>query len=128
MSKYRDRNRESITNHIVDLEGRFFPNDVTAIDNTQNKGHGFTVFRNGVGDFTVTLTDEFLSLISFKVHMQNLAVNADSQAELGDVDLSAKTIDIRIVKKSDGTVVDGAAYDANQSVSFRFSLKQTEVI
>jgi len=127
MSNYRDQNRESITKHIVDLEGRFFPDDVTAIDNTLNKGHGFSVLRTGVGAYTITLDKVYLSLISFKVNLQ-LDTAKDLKAELGDVDLANKTIKVRIVKKSTGAADEGGVYDANQSLSFRFALKQTSAI
>jgi len=127
MSKYRDQNRQAISQHIVDLEGRFYPEGAGAITNSLNEGSGFTVTRTGTGAYTLTLSEAFVKLISFEVDMQ-LAAAGDKMAELGDVDIANKLIYIRVVKKSDGTAVEAGAYDANQSISFKFALKQTNVI
>jgi len=127
MGFYRDRNRESVSRHLIDLEGRFYPEGAGAITNASNEGQGFTVTRTGTGAYTLALDEEFLSLVSFEVDMQ-LAAAGDMMAELGDIDLANKAIYLRVVKKSDGTAVEAGALDANQSISFKFALKQTAAI
>lgn len=46
------------------IAGSFRPNGSSAIDNTLNKGSGFTVARTGAGVFTITLTDKYIALDS----------------------------------------------------------------
>jgi hypothetical protein len=47
----------------IRLAGSFVMNGASAIDNTQNRGKGFTVARTAPGTFSINLTSSYLSLI-----------------------------------------------------------------
>lgn len=127
MVAYLDENRLYVERLVIEMDGRFFPDSSSAVDNTLNKGHGFSVVRTGVGAYSIVLEDDFLELVNFSVDMQLDAVG-DMDAEIGDIDLANKIIQIRVVKKSDGTAVEAGAYDANQSIAFKFAFKKTTAI
>lgn len=81
---------------------------------TDVRGVGFTVARTAVGVFTLTLDRVFSKLISGTATLQ-LNASADSQAQLGAVSLTAKTVVIRVLTA--GSDADIAA-NANNRVNF----------
>lgn len=96
----------------VFMAGSFAPAGTGAP--TDLRGKGFTVARTAVGTFVLTLDRVFSKLISGEATLQ-LAASADSQAQLGTVDLTAKTVVIRILTA--GSDADIAA-NANNRVNF----------
>ena len=124
MGKEFDLFRHFRNRHVTVVSGMFFPDGTSAIDNTLNEGFGWSV-AYASNKFTITLDKVYKSLQSFRLGLQTPASSKDFTIELGDVDLASKTIEIRIVKKSDGSNTVFGSYDANQSVSFEFDLKET---
>lgn len=53
------------------VAGTFKPNGTSAIDNTVNKGAGWTVARTAVGKFIVTLDSVYPGLLSAQVSLQH---------------------------------------------------------
>lgn len=109
------------------LQGSFCPNGSGAIDNGTNTGAGFTVARTGVGEFTVTLDDAYVSLLSAQVSVQ-LAASAVTLVQFGVIDLSAKTLIINVIGSSGGS--PGAAdidANANNKIHFALFLKDSSV-
>jgi hypothetical protein len=96
----------------VVLAGSFAPAGTGAP--TTARGVGFTVARSGVGTFVLTLDRVYSKLIAGVATVQ-LAASADTQAQLGSVDLTAKTIVIRLLTA--GSDADVAA-NANNRVNF----------
>lgn len=50
---------QTLGRNKVTICGSFVPNGASAIDNTQNKGKGFTVAYTSTGVYTVTFTDKY---------------------------------------------------------------------
>lgn len=100
------RNREPI-----DIEGSFAPNGVGAVDAASNEGLGFSVARTGVGVFVITFKEKFQSLIALSCNLQ-LSALADTDVQFGAMDLSAKTLTLRV--KTAGVAADIAANAANR--------------
>lgn len=92
---------------------------------TDVKGRGFTVVRTSTGLFTVTLSNTFIQLLDGQVSLQ-LASADDKFAQLGAVDLAAKTVQIRIWDISAAAVADVAA-NANNRVNFALALRNSTV-
>ena len=112
-------------------EGAFRPNGNGAIDNTLNKGVGFTVARTNVGIYTVTLTDPYIDLVS---HWLGLRLNALASVwlQLGAVDVSsAKTIVINAYQPTAAGNTAAAAFDiashANNWIDFGLILRKSTV-
>ena len=84
---------------------------------TDLKGLGFTVAYVSSGLFKVTFSDGFNSLVSAKACLQ-LNTAADKLCQIGVVDLTAKTMEIRLWDKSAAAVLDLAAADANNRIHF----------
>lgn len=65
---------------------------------TLNSGSGVAVSYNGVGDYTLTLTDQYPTLISAQVSLEvptGIAA-AVHGVHVGAVDMAAKTVEIRV--------------------------------
>lgn len=90
---------------------------------TDTKGKGFSVARTAIGVFTVTLDARFNQLLAGVVSVQ-LAASANTMAQLGAVDLSARTVVIRTLTA--GADADIAA-DANNRVNFTLVLRNSGV-
>ncbi len=110
-------NNEAITDSstgAADVNGVLTPSANTP---TALKGLGFSVAWTSPGLYTVTFSDGFNSLISVKAMLQ-LATADDKLVQVGNVDISAKTVQIRVLDKSTGTTLDLAAADANNRIHF----------
>lgn len=104
--------------------GSFAPNGASAVAATSNLGIGWSVVRTSAGLFTVTLEDSWVSLTSAQVSLQ-LATVAAVAVQLGTIDVvTAKTVEIRALSSSAGTVTDVAA-DANNRIHFELRLKNS---
>jgi len=112
----------TFNNFSIDIIRGSFKPLATGFSNTDNLGHGFTVTRNGTGDYTINLLDEYVSLVYWDINLR-LHAAADAMAEIGDVSLSGKSVTVRIVKKSDGVTAVDPTGDANTRVSFELELK-----
>ncbi len=93
---------------------------------TSLKGLGFTAAWTSPGLYTVTLSDGFNSLVSAKATLQ-LATGDDKLCQIGVVDLSARTVQIRIWDKSTTGVRDLAAADANNRINFVLMFRASAV-
>ena len=125
MSKQLFKEARSADSLPVSIYGTFFPDGVAALDATKNEGHGYSVARTNVGEFTVTLSRVYRRLISKMVSLQVAALNADEEVVFGDINLAAGTIIIQLRKVSTLAAVEAGAYDANESISFILVLKES---
>jgi hypothetical protein len=108
------------------IAGSFAPNGAGAVSSASNKGKGFSVARTGVGVFTITLEDSYVSLLGANLGLQ-LSAADDKILQLGDIDvLSAKTIVIRVWDISGAAVADIAA-NANNRINFSLYLANSQV-
>ena len=111
------------------VSGAFKPNGSSAIDNTVNKGVGWTVAYTSTGLYTVTLDRVYYGHYGV---LLTLAMNAltDTQLQLGAIDLTAKTILINAYNiDAEGAVslVDIAAH-ANNWIHFAAFMKRTSLV
>lgn len=112
----RSLNREEVV-----ISGSFAPNGSSAVAATSCSGLGWSVARSGVGVFTVTFSDKFASYISATATLQ-LAASANSQVQVGTVDLAAKTMVLRtITAGSDADIAANANNRINFVIRFRNS-------
>lgn len=108
----------------VVIAGSFRPNGSSAVDNTLNTGLGFSVVRDDVGDFTITLEDRFNGIDSAQISLE-LAAPGDSNVNFGDIDVvTAGTL---IVSIFTAAVTADLADDANNRVHFSLTLKNTNI-
>ena len=112
----------------VTLSGSFRPNGSSAVDNTANTGHGFTVARTSAGVFTITLADRWNGLIAGHV---TLALNAadDKIVQLGAIDVVTNgTVVINVLDNAAGTFsASDIASNANNRIHFTLVLKNSTV-
>lgn len=125
----RDRFSVRREGGIEVIEGSFGPNGAGAIAQTGVKGHGFSVLRTNVGEFTVTLLDDYLSMVDGEVSLQ-MATPGAVRVLLGAVVMAASSCSVKIlVTAMDGTTLsDAITSDANSRIHFCFALKQTSAI
>ena len=121
-AKYIGKNRFVIA-------GSFLPAGVGAP--TGVIGAGFTVARTGVGQYTVTLAEKWLRLLSANATLQLAALTA-SGIQLGATDVSgAKTVVLNVWGPSGagatGAVALEVAADPNNRVHFKFVMSQDTV-
>lgn len=114
----------SLNRETVRIEGSFAPNGTSAVSASSRQGLGWSVVRSGVGVFTVTFTDKFASVIKASANLQ-LAASADSAAQVGTIDLSAKTMVIRVITA--GSDADIAA-DANNRINFEVVFRNSSAV
>lgn len=96
------------------IAGSFAPNGSSAVSASSRKGKGFTVARTGTGQFTITLQDAYVALLSASLSLQ-LASADDKFLQLGAVDVvSAKTIVINVWDVSGAAAADIAANAGNR--------------
>lgn len=94
----------------------FAPAGTSAPDNFT--GHGFaTIVRDGVGEFTVTLEDKWVDLVSARAALQ-LATPANQKATIGAYDPAAKTVQVF-------TDAADVAVDASNRVNVTLWFKNT---
>lgn len=106
------------------IAGSFKPNGAGAVDADSREGRGWKVARSGAGLFTITLEDSFIALVAALLTLQ-LTAGDDKAVQLGDVDLSAKTIKIRVWDTSGAAETDVAA-NANNKIHFAFFFRNTD--
>lgn len=114
---------ECLNRDVVVMAGSFAPNGSSAVSAASNKGFGWSVARDDVGKFTITLQDRYSALLSAQIKLQQ-ATAGDQLVYVGEVDLSAKTIKIYVVDISDNGFVDIAA-NANNRINFELYLSNT---
>lgn len=115
------RDVQGLVNGLKIIAGSFGPD--TANAPTKVRGKGFTVARTSAGLFTVTLDDKYYELEAASLTLQ-LASGDDKVLQLGSVDLSAKTIQIRVWDISGAAVADIAINDNNR-INFVLFLKNS---
>src|SRR5687768_3277138 len=125
MANRRFDNVQVLGRNQVKLAGSFAPNGSSAVSADSREGRGFTVARTSAGLFTITLADKYAVFVSGRVSLQ-LATAADQFVQLGTVDMSAKTVQIRVWDVSGAAVADVAA-DANNRIHFEFTLLTSSV-
>jgi len=115
---------QALNPHVKIIAGTFKPNGSSAIDNTVNKGAGWTVARSGTGHYVVTLDDAYPGLLSAQVTLQHNGAG-DKKVHLGAIDVtSAKTIAIYNIEGA--SAADLAAH-ANNHVHFTLILRNTDM-
>lgn len=116
----------TIDQGAVLIQGSFAPNGSSAIDATQNSGHGWSVAHTSTGLFTITLQDAYIAMISSTVSLQ-LATGDDKILQVGAVDVvNAKTIQVRVWDISGAAVADIAA-NAGNRIHFSLILRNSSV-
>ena len=112
---------------VVLLGISFAPNGNGAVDQTSIRGRGVaSVARTNVGLFTVTLSDQYPTLLSATATLQLASADDKCAANIGTVDLAAKTIVVRLYDISAAALTDVAA-DANNRVNLTLVLKNSSV-
>lgn len=84
----------SLENRMISVAGNF---NTTSGIATLNEGNGVAVSYNAVGDYTLTLADQYPALLSAVVSLEvadNVATDVFG-VDVGEVDMSAKTVNIR---------------------------------
>jgi len=108
----------------VAIAGSFRPNGSSAVDNTLNTGIGFSVVRDDVGDFTITLEDSYFGIDSAQCSL-GLAAPGDSKVNFGDIDVvTARTLILNVIT---GAVSADLASDPDTRVHFLLVLKNTNI-
>jgi hypothetical protein len=104
------------------IRGSFAPNGASAISATSNKGSQgwWSVARTSQGLYTVTLDKGGPSIEWVEATLQ-LATAAARYIQVGAVDATARTVQIRVVDDS-GAVQDVAA-DANNRINFAVEVR-----
>jgi hypothetical protein len=109
------------------LSGSFRPNGASAVSNTTNTGHGFTVARTSAGVFTITLSDKFNSLISVGGLSLQLSAPDDKIVQWGAIDVvTGKTAVINVWDISGAAVADVAS-NASNRIHFTLVVKNSTV-
>lgn len=123
MSSRDLRNVKATSREVAMIYGSFAPAGTGAP--TALVGKGITLARTGVGVFRLTLDKVYPTLLAAHLTLQ-LSTGDDKIMQMGDVDLTAKTIDLRIWDISGAAVVDVAA-DANNRVNFILAFQNSSV-
>lgn len=114
--------KRSYSRKVVDIDFSFAPD--TADPPTDLRGKGVaSVEYISTGLFRATLKDVWVGLLAAHASLQ-LAAGADVVAQIGAVDLDAKTVDIRLWDFSAGAVANVAA-NANNRVNVSLTLTST---
>lgn len=116
---------QSISRGVVHIPGAFRPNGAGAIDNTLNKGHGWTVARTGVGVYRVTFEDVWVDWISIQAALSKAAL-ADEYVRVAAIDVPNKIFDIFAHDGATPAALEIAS-DADTWVSFLAIMKNTSV-
>lgn len=108
------------------VHGSFAPNGSSALDATAVKGDVqlFTVAYVSTGLYRVTLAYRANSIEDVQASLQ-LAAAAAQGLQLGPIDETNRTIDLRVVNTSSGAVADVAA-DANNRIHFTIALRGSD--
>ena len=115
---------QALNPHVKIIAGTFKPNGSSAIDNTVNKGAGWTVSRSAVGKYVITLDDKYPGLLSGQVSLQHNGAG-DKKVHWGSIDVSsAKTLEIWAITTA--SAADLAAH-ADNHVHFCLILRNTDM-
>lgn len=107
--------------------GSFAPNGASAVDSADNEGIGFSVARSAAGQFTVTLQDKYISLLSGSCNLQLVAPD-DKFAQFGAIDVvSAQTVVINVWDVSGAGLSDISA-DPQNRIHFCLVLSNSTVV
>ncbi len=115
-----------IGQEVVIIAGSFEPNGSSAITATTRTGRGWSVAYTTTGVYTVTLTDTYNALISATVGLQRTTMT-DQTAEIGAVDLAAKTIILHAWDTSSAALADIAAASTTK-IHFMFVLSNSATL
>ena len=111
----------------VSVAGSWRPDGSTGIVSGSVKGKGFTVARADVGLYTITFSEVGVALESV-VFGVRAADATPTIVQGGDLDMTAKTLQVRVLQESAGTLaVADMAADADAEVSFHAVFKNTNV-
>lgn len=112
------------------IAGAFRPNAAGAIDNTLNKGRGWSVARTGVGEYTVTLEDSYPGHIAITPAVQVNTLLKSCVQLTGAVDVTtAKTFKIQYQEETAGALAAAEiASNANNWVHFQALLRNSELV
>lgn len=108
---------------IKEVGGRFFPNgtSTSALTVVCDGGIASVIRTSNAGEFTITLQDTYAQLLDFSLGVQHTTA-VDLKAQMGNVDLTAKTIIVRLLAVATGTDMTA---NANSSVSFNFKFRDS---
>ena len=106
------------------IAGSFRPNGTSAVNNALNTGIGFSVVRDDVGDFTITLEDSYVAIDSAQCSL-GLAAPGDSKVNFGDIEVvTARTLILNVIT---GAVSADLADDVDTRIHFLLVLKNTNI-
>lgn len=98
---------------VLTVVGAFRPNGSSAVDNTLNKGKGFTVARTSAGLFTVTL-DSNITVKELVAFAQLRVTSGDTdghEVRIGDVSATNRTFEVEHLSGTDYATTHPAAAD-----------------
>lgn len=118
---------------IVTIQGRFRPNGASAIDNTLNRGRGWSVARTGVGAYAVTLEDKYVDAVAVIPSVQVNTLLKGCVQLTGAVDAtagpSAAAFTIQYQEETAGALAAAEiASNANNWVHFVAVLRNSELV
>ncbi len=118
---------QSISRGLIHIPGAFRPNGASAIDNTLNKGDGWSVARTGVGVYAVTLEDVYVDFVSFIAGLAK-ATLTDEYVKPGTFVVASRTFEILAHSGASPTpLAVEIASDADTFVHFLAIMKNTSV-
>lgn len=104
----------------------FYPqgSGTTAPTVNANESRGVaSVAQTATGLYTITLEDQYLRLVNKQISIQLSAANVDLTAQFGDIDLTAKTVKVRLMAAGTPTAMSA---DANNSVSVQLDFADSD--
>ena len=117
------RQIKAIDQDVVVLSFSFAPQGSSQPTGITGRGVA-TITRTGAGDFLVTLQDVWPALLGAKMSIQ-MSTATDISPQLGDVDLSAKTLVVRTIVAATETDI---AADANNRVFVELTMRNGSVV
>lgn len=116
---------QSLNRELKWIFGSFQPNGASAIVQSTVLGQGFTVARTGVGIYTITVADNYNSVLSKVLGVSFNALTA-TQIQWGTVDITGSAASTRTALINAYTTTTGAAVEiaanASNIVSFGLGL------
>ena len=121
---------QTLSKGVKVLAGAFRPNAAGVIDNTLNKGLGWSVARTGVGAYTVTLQDGYVGILAIVPSVQLNALLKGCVQLTGAIDVTtAKTFVIQYQEETAGALAAAEiASNANNWVHFVALLRNSELL
>lgn len=112
------------------ISGSFNPNGAGAVDNSLNKGIGYSVARSAQGKFVITLQDAYVSCISVTAIVALGTVDATQFKFIvvGPVDVAGtKTIELNVMDVN-AVALSDIAFDAANKIHFNLVLSNSTVV